>query len=231
MESQTQDAVAFMRPTIDDCWNRIGVRGDRSCVELQRHLHCRNCPTYSAAARTLLDVPPATGYSDTWTHHFAQPSAQMEESAHSVIIFRVGVEWLALPTALCVEVADTGTVHTLPHRRNGAVLGITNVRGELLVCLSLAAILGVDAGSPPEPGGRTGQQRLLVLRGGTTGFVFLVSEVHGVHRHGASELMQVPATLGKAQATYTKAILPWRDTTVGILDEQLLLHTVDRSLA
>ena len=220
-----------MHLTIDDCWNRIGVRGDRSCVELQRHLHCRNCPTYSAAARALLDIPLPRGYTDAWTHHFAQASAQMEDSAHSVLIFRVGAEWLALPTVLCVEVADTRTVHTLPHRRNGAVLGITNVRGELLVCLSLAAILGVDAGSAPERAGRIGQQRLLVLRSGTTGFVFVVSEVHGVHRHGAAEQMQVPATLGRAQATYTKAILPWRDTTVGMLDEQLLLHTVDRSLA
>ncbi len=35
---------------IDDCWNRIGVRGDGSCPELKRHIHCRNCPVYSAAA-------------------------------------------------------------------------------------------------------------------------------------------------------------------------------------
>jgi len=231
MSAQSHNAASFVRPAINDCWNRIGVRGDQSCVELKQYFHCRNCPTYSASARALLDVPPPSDYSDSWTNHFARPSGQTKEAAHSIIIFRVGAEWLALPTVLCVEVADTRAVHSLPHRRNGAVLGITNVRGELLVCLSLAAILGLDVSSPSEPGGRTTVQRLLVFRRGTASFVFPVSEVHGVHRHSASELTQVPATVGKAQTTYTKAVLPWRDTTVGILDEQLLFHTVDRSLA
>ena len=36
--------------SINDCWNRIGVRGDASCPELEQHVHCRNCPVYSAAA-------------------------------------------------------------------------------------------------------------------------------------------------------------------------------------
>ena len=35
--------------TVDDCWNRIGVSGDRSCPELQAHLHCRNCSVSSSA--------------------------------------------------------------------------------------------------------------------------------------------------------------------------------------
>ncbi|HEY6645444.1 chemotaxis protein CheW [Povalibacter sp.] len=231
MSAQSQSTLSFVRPALNDCWNRIGVRGDKSCVELKQHLHCRNCPTYSASARALLDVPSPPDYSDGWTSHFAQPSAQVKELAHSVIIFRVGTEWLALPTVFCVEVADTRAMHCLPHRRTGAVLGITNVRGELLVCLSLAAILGLDASSPSEPTGRNGVQRLLVLRRGTASVVFPVSEVHGVHRYGASELAQVPATVGKAQATYSQAVLPWRNTTVGILDAQLVFHTVDRSLA
>ena len=26
---------------IDDCWNRIGVRGDASCARLVEYVHCR----------------------------------------------------------------------------------------------------------------------------------------------------------------------------------------------
>src|SRR5262245_23179704 len=37
------------------CWRTIGVRGDHSCPELAEHVHCRNCPVYSAAALTVLD--------------------------------------------------------------------------------------------------------------------------------------------------------------------------------
>ena len=28
---------------IDDCWNRIGVHGDKQCPLLERLVHCRNC--------------------------------------------------------------------------------------------------------------------------------------------------------------------------------------------
>jgi len=40
---------------IDDCWNRIGIHGDKSCPLLAEHIHCRNCSVYSAAATRLLD--------------------------------------------------------------------------------------------------------------------------------------------------------------------------------
>ena len=48
--SVTRDAQV-----IDDCWNRIGIHGDKSCPLLAEHIHCRNCAVYSAAATRLLD--------------------------------------------------------------------------------------------------------------------------------------------------------------------------------
>ena len=43
-------SIPFARAGLNDCWNKIGVRGDGSCPELARHVHCRNCPVYSASA-------------------------------------------------------------------------------------------------------------------------------------------------------------------------------------
>ena len=40
---------------IDDCWNRIGVYGDKSCERLREHVHCRNCEVHAAAAVRLLE--------------------------------------------------------------------------------------------------------------------------------------------------------------------------------
>ena len=40
---------------IEDCWNKIGVWGNQECPELERVIHCRNCPVYSSAAARLLD--------------------------------------------------------------------------------------------------------------------------------------------------------------------------------
>jgi len=47
---------------IDDCWNEIGVRGDRSCPRLKEHGHCRNCPVFSSAAAVRLDAQLPTDY-------------------------------------------------------------------------------------------------------------------------------------------------------------------------
>jgi Chemotaxis signal transduction protein len=232
MNAQPHLASPFVRPPLNDCWNRIGVHGDKSCVELEQHLHCRNCPVYSTAARTLLDAPLPPDYTNLWTRHFAQPSVLAQAATHSVIIFRLGSEWLALPTVLCSEVADTRPIHTLPHRRNSAVLGIANVRGELLVCLSLTTILGLNINALSGQDSRNvALQRLLVFRGAAAAVVFPVDEVHSVYRYGASQLIEVPATVSKAQATYTRAVLSWNQRTVGVLDEKLLFYTVDRSLA
>src|SRR5437773_6441225 len=137
------------RLVIDDCWNRIGVRGDASCPELEQHVHCRNCPKYSTAALALLDRDPPAEYRSHWTGHFAQGKQIQEPDAHSAVIFRIGTDWFALPTIIFDEIAEQRTIHTLPHRRGGMVLGLVNVRGELLVCVSLKKMLGLgDAASP-----------------------------------------------------------------------------------
>ena len=120
------------RSTINDCWNRIGVRGDGSCPELEQYAHCRNCPVYSAAALTLLDRELPAGYAGRMDRPFRRTQeARRSRILHSAIIFRIGAEWFALPTLALDEVAELRTIHSLPHRRSGVVLGLVNVRGEL----------------------------------------------------------------------------------------------------
>jgi chemotaxis-related protein WspD len=231
--NSTAPQVSSVEPAeLDDCWNRIGVRGDRSCTQLTAHIHCRNCPVYSAAARTLLETPAWSDYTHTWTDHVAQPTTTDEADTHSVMIFRVGAEWLAVSTHLCAEVVSSRTVHSLPHRRSGAVLGVANIRGVLRVCVSLAAILHVTAaGATDQPPQGSPSQRLLVLSWPDGTVAVPVDEVHGVHRFRDQDSQEVPALLARAQSAYTKAVLCWSERSVGVLDEHLLGHTITRSLA
>lgn len=220
---------------IDACWSGIGVRGDGSCAQLAVHVHCRNCPVYSAAARVLLDAPFPARELAAATRHFAQDaagdsSARPSAQTQSVIIFRLRGEWFALPTVLCLEVADVRPIHSLPHRRNGAVLGIVSVRGELLVCLSLADILGAAA-RVESAQQRSGTARLLVARRSAGAVVFPVDEVHGVQRVRLQDTKEIPATVAKAQSKYTRALLSLDRKTAGLIDDELLFHTVERSLA
>ena len=68
----------------------------------------------------------------------------------AVLLFRLQAEWLALPAQVFQEVAERRPVHSLPHRRQGIVLGLVNVRGELLLCVSLARLLRRNDPSQPE---------------------------------------------------------------------------------
>lgn len=217
---------------INDCWNRIGVRGDASCPELERHIHCRNCPVHSAAAATLLDreLPPAE--LEHRTRQFAQPSGGAQADTHSVMVFRIAAEWLALPTAVFKEIASPRVVHSLPHRRNGVVLGLANIRGELVVCVSLRELLGLQqAAAPRHDSQQRWHERLLVIESEGARVVCPADEVFGIQRFHPRDLMPVPASVAKATATYSRGVLSWRQKTLGLLDEQLLFHTLNRSLA
>ena len=212
-----------------DCWNIVGVHGDRSCPELERHVHCRNCPVYSTAALALLDRELPDANLADHTSHFAKPKPKDEAGTESVVIFRIGSEWFALPTGIVKEVADVRPIHSIPHRRGGAVLGVANVRGELVVCVALDRLL--DLPPADEQGSRAARRRLLVLRRDAIRAVCPADEVHGIHRVRASEVQEVPATVGKSSGRHSKAIISWAGRSVGLIDDQVMFNAVQRSMA
>lgn len=212
--------------SIAGCWKAIGIYGNASCVQLVQHIHCRNCPVYASAAAQSLNVEVPGGYTLEWTRHIAADKPVPPVETFSVVIFRVAAEWLALPSAIFKEIAGDRLVHSLPHRRNGALLGMVNIRGELLVCTSLQHILGVDAVTAAATGN---VRRMLVIQQNNDRTVCPVDEVHGIERFQLQDLKQVPATLAAAAVTYTKAVLSWRRRSVGLLDADLLFHALNRS--
>src|ERR1041385_5603448 len=88
---------------IHDCWNTIGVEGNGTCRELLKFIHCRNCPVYSSAGRQLLDRPLPAEYGREQAEHYAQAKRFSQPSRLSVVLFRLGAEWLALPTSAVQE--------------------------------------------------------------------------------------------------------------------------------
>jgi chemotaxis-related protein WspD len=217
---------------VKDCWTTIGVHGDASCPELRRHVHCRNCPVFSAGAMRLLDREAPADDLARWTSHFAQPKAVDELQTHSIVVFRIGREWLALPTPCVTEVVNRLPIHTLPHRPKGTILGLASVRGELVVCVSIGHMIGLESAPEPTLKDQHGShQRLLVIRRDQVRAVCPVDDVHGIHRFHLRELTEVPSTVAKRTATYSRALLPWRERSVGLLDDERLFHTLQRSMA
>ena len=211
------------------CWNKIGVRGDASCPELQKYVRCRNCPVYSNAAVQLLDRPLLPEIRREWTEHFAQPKQLAAPAKTSAFLFRINAEWLALPTQAFQEVAERRLVHSLPHRRQGIVLGVVNIRGELLICVSLGHLLGLEQTPSGQPLRRT-YERLLVVNWDGNRLVFPADEVRGVHRFQMLELKEPPATLTKSNLSYTRGLLSWQGRSASFLDADRLFSTLNRSL-
>ena len=217
----TQDFTTG-QPVIDACWKRIGVQGDKSCAELPRHSHCRNCPRFSHAAALLLDR-------DLPADHDAAPVARLGEdsgigSGESLMVFRLGAEWFALPTLVLDEIIRHRPIHSLPHRNHPGLLGLVNVRGELVICVSLAQLL-VGA-MPVTDGGR-----LVVLRQDNRRLAFPVDEVRDMRFHDDGHMRPVPATLARSATTFTRGLLGWEGHQVGRLDEALVFAAMERFLA
>jgi chemotaxis-related protein WspD len=220
-----------MTAQVDDCWNRIGVHGDASCPELRKWAHCRNCPVYSAAAVDLLnrDAPP--GYLADRTRHFEQAADGGESETQSAIVFRLGSEWFALSTLAFDEVAGPRAIRALPHRRGGRVIGLVNVRGELLICLSLARIMGLEETEPQGPTkDRLGRRRLIIVRHAQGRLAFPVDEVQSIHRYDPVDLRAVPATVARAAASYATGVLAWADRVVGYLDGNRVVEALNRAV-
>ena len=121
---------------VANCWNHIGVWGDRSCPELLKVVHCHNCPVFAGAGRRFLDAPSPDGYAQEWAERLAPPIEEAATDLQSVLIFRLGEEWLALPAQVLLEVAGPRPIHRIPHRA-GLLAGLVNIRGELYLCARL----------------------------------------------------------------------------------------------
>jgi chemotaxis-related protein WspD len=225
-------AAADHRPGVlaRACWGKVGVYGDGSCPELRTHFHCRNCPVYSSAGAQLLDRPLPRDYRREWAEHFAQRKPVAAKLNTSVLLFRMGAEWLALPTLAIQEVAERRRIHSLPHRRQqGVILGVANIHGELVICASLGHFLGLE-GMPSAGDLRVSCNRLLVAHWDGVRFLFPVHEIHGTHRFDLQDLKAPPFPSTKSHPSYTQGVFYWRQQPVGFLDADLLFPALNRSL-
>jgi len=104
------------------------------------------------------------------------------------------------------------------------------VHGALVVCLSLGAVLGLDAAPSALTERQFERARMLLLRQGDLRAACPVDEVSGIHRVEPAALLETPAAVAGARACVTQ-LWTRRDDTVGVLDEALLVQAVRRSLA
>jgi chemotaxis-related protein WspD len=215
--------------------------GDRSCDELKAVIHCHECPVYAAVGESLLERRPPTNYVEEWTRILAETpteSAEMEQDgaivltadAISIMICRLGNQKLALPVRILQEVTHPALIQPLPHRSNALLLGLVNIRGETLLCISLSALLRLEDNKPDDLLATGKSQRMIVAGQNDEKCVFQVDEVYGTYRFHLNELREAPVVITKAAEAYTKGVINWEGEKVNYLDADLLFYTLNHKI-
>jgi len=233
MRSEANDSPRANH-VVDACWNHIGVQGDRSCPKLPQAVHCRNCPVFAAGGQQLFEREAPPDYLDEWTRQLVDLDQTAADETRSLLVFRVGGEWLALDARWVIEVVEPRRIHRVPHRTDRLLLGLANIRGELHLCISLRELLGIESAegdSPPETASPAGSnQRLLVAEHDQNRWVFPVDEVEGVHRVPLSALENLPHTVEKSPRFYSQALFSRETKRVGVLSETRLFQALERTV-
>ena len=210
----------------NDCWNKIGVNGDRSCPELLKFVHCRNCPVFGSAARFFFHRAAPEGYLEEWAGLLARPVTHGSVEQAGMLVFRLGIEWLAISLTVAVEVTSLRPVHRVPHRSNAVFAGLINLRGQLHPCVSLHGLLKVDPIDPttnPEIA-----PRLILIHKDSETWAFAADEVAGVQQIAQPQMLPVPSTLANPAGSYSRAVFAWGHRSVNVLDEPRLFLTLRR---
>jgi chemotaxis-related protein WspD len=220
-------------PEINDCWNQIGVwrrRGAR-CPELQRVIHCRNCPAYAAASRSLLHRPLDPELREELTRHLARAKNSAPAGTKSAFIFRAGGEWLGLPAGIIREVVEMGPIHSIPRLSNNILRGLVNIHGKLEICVSFGGVLGIEKMEKPlHQSSYIAPERLVVSAQQGKVVAFPVSEVMGIVRYSPDMLKELPVTVAGSKAAYTQGLLCLPDRDVGLLKDKPLFTTLTKDL-
>jgi chemotaxis-related protein WspD len=214
-------------PVVDECWSRIGVRGDRSCPELRTVEHCHGCRTFARAAEVLLDRPIDAAYLEERAKFVAEPMTRGREVLLSAVVFDVGPETYALEGKSIVEVTEARSLHRIPRRTNGVFRGLVNVHGQLELCFSLAGLLGVEEAAAPPAGT---PRRVVVVELEGRRAVLLVDRVRGAERFEKGALRDVPATSARRSLPLVRAVLVEGDVRIGLLDAEALRTALEESL-
>lgn len=223
----------MMSDNIINCWNSVGVWGREKprCPVLDTVIHCRNCDKYISAGRKALERPIADDYSYSSLQYAEEKSLQKPADSTSVMILRLGDEWFALPSSRCQLISEARPIHSVPHQKHNLIKGVVNLSGEIQLCFSIGALLGVKESVEDHSGNHRGlYDSLVVMVEDAKRYVFPVTEFRGLHEYSKNELQSVPATIKSDTASFLTGVICLDNLNVGCIDSELLFSSLDKAI-
>ena len=136
------------------------------------------------------------------------------------VVFRLGSRTMAIPLAAVSEIARPPKVTRLPHVP-AWVLGIANLRGDIVSMLDLEGFLSGKVGKSSH------EQRMLALRpaGDEVRTAVLVDSVDGIQAFEDARISRVTRGYDAAVAPYARGLYQVEDDLVVVLDADRLLQS------
>ena len=166
----------------------------------------------SSGLDQLLSRPLTDADLDRATAGLALPLEERSRSRTSLLAVRAGGEILAVLATEAAKVVAPSAVHRVPHRSNAVFRGIVNHDGELLLCMSIEAALGLAV---PDAGAH---RAFVVVELGRERWAFGVDGVIGVTDVDAGGLRQPPMTVTAAKSGCVRSLARIAEGEAVVLD-------------
>lgn len=164
---------------VETCWSTMGVFGRGDCPELQRFVHCRNCPTMVNAGRSVFGRPQPSGYQTELTTNRNARGVETSSMVQS-FVFRSGRRWFGVESEFIEKIVAPEQIHRLPFRSNEILLGTANMSGELLLAYDIAPVFGNPDDANADSSNRLPMARMMVVRSQANQFILQVDDVLGI---------------------------------------------------
>lgn len=123
---------------------------------------------------------------------------------------RVGNEVYAMPVEHVLEIAELGEVTPVPGSQS-AILGVRNLRGQILPIVDLATVFGIAGSGNP--------QRVLVAEANGQRAGFAIDDV--------SDIEQLPDTVDETESDLLVGAALSKDELVGVVDVARVFQTLE----
>jgi len=139
----------------------------------------------------------------------------------SILLFRIADEWYAVRAGDVREIFQDYDVTALPCTPE-FILGVTNVRGEILsvtdpaVLTSLGRVVGVEGAQPPA----------VVVTNGTVATALVVDEIRDIVEVPSSAIEPPVGVVNRAQAEFIAGSVFVDGSMVGLLNVERVLEPV-----
>ncbi len=197
---------------------------------MTHHAKAASADHGATALQRLLDRPVSDQDLAEAARVAAIPFEARTAKTTGVLVFRLEGELLGLPATLLRRVTPVARASAIPHRRSRLLRGICSVRGELVLCVDLRALLGVNGGAAKAGAETQSSRRMIVLGPPDASWVFEVDALIGIERIDVASLRSAPVTVERASSAFVRGLADLPVGCVSVLDGERVLRGLEAAL-